>query len=340
MALEFGIFDSIDLGRSAPGAVMHGRLEIAAHAEAIGFDRYHVTEHHGTALSVIPPSLFLAALSQRTSRMRIGTLVYVVPDHEPLRLAEDVATLDQLTRGRFDFGVGRGVSPFELEYFGVAAAESDAILRRSLAAILESYRTGAFTHPTEARPVANLPTLPVQTPHPPLWYASGTPATAARVGAEGHNLVARWEGGALPAIASEFWDAWRAAHGGEPEPRMGAAAGVYVGESDAGAMDRYLTAGHVYWERLTSLWHEHGVTGADHLYEPQDMLDKQNALVGSAATVRDRLAAMLESAEINYFELTTTFGDLSVEEAKASISRLGGVLDDLRGVAAGARMVG
>ena len=90
--MEFGIFDSFDLGRQGPGEVLAGRLRFAAEAERSGIGHYHVTEHHGTPLSVCPsPNLFLAALSQRTARMRLGVLVNVLPAHNVFRLAEAVA---------------------------------------------------------------------------------------------------------------------------------------------------------------------------------------------------------------------------------------------------------
>ena len=334
MTLEFGIFDSIDLGRSTPSEVLDGRLQIAAYAEECGFDRYHVTEHHGTTLSVSPsPSLFLAALSQRTTRMRIGTLVYVIPMYEPLRLAEEVAVLDRLTGGRFDFGAGKGVSPFELEYFGVSAADSAGIFRDHLGAILEAHETGVFTHPRVERPPTRLSVTPVQQPHPQIWLASATPDTVDWAAANGYNLVSRWEAGQLPSVAERYWTAWHAAGGSGPEPRVGCAAHCYVGESDAAAEDRYLQAGQVLWERLTSLWHEHGVTGADFLYDPKDMLEKSNAVIGSPDTVRDRLAAMLEETDINYFELTPTFGDLTVEEAQQNLRGISGIMPDLRAIA-------
>src|SRR5882762_35324 len=103
MSFAFGIFDSFDLGISTPGEVLANRLDFAVAAEAAGIEHYHVTEHHGTPLSVCPsPNLFLAALSQRTSRMRLGPLVYVLPAYDPLRLAEEIAVLDQLSGGRLD----------------------------------------------------------------------------------------------------------------------------------------------------------------------------------------------------------------------------------------------
>jgi alkanesulfonate monooxygenase SsuD/methylene tetrahydromethanopterin reductase-like flavin-dependent oxidoreductase (luciferase family) len=88
MSLHFGIFDSLDLGNAGPGDLLADRLRFAQEAERLGFGHYHVTEHHGTPLSVCPsPNLFTAALSQRTSSMRIGALVNVLPAYDPFRLA-------------------------------------------------------------------------------------------------------------------------------------------------------------------------------------------------------------------------------------------------------------
>ena len=74
-----------------------------------------MSEHHSTPLNLTPsPSVFLAAVAQRTKRLRLGALVYVLPAHHPLRLAEEICMLDHLSHGRAEIGVGRGVSPFEL----------------------------------------------------------------------------------------------------------------------------------------------------------------------------------------------------------------------------------
>ena len=101
MRFEFGIFDSFDLGGVEPGQVMTERLEFAVEAERVGFDHYHLAEHHGTPLSVCPsPNLFLSALTQRTRTIRMGALVYVLPAYDPFRLAEEIAALDQLSGGR------------------------------------------------------------------------------------------------------------------------------------------------------------------------------------------------------------------------------------------------
>src|SRR3984885_2119495 len=177
---EFGIFDSFDQGNSTPGQVIANRLDFAVEAERAGIAHYHVTEHHGTPLSVCPsPNLFLAALSQRTSVLRIGALVTVLPMYEPLRLAEEIAILDQLTGGRLDVGVGSGVSPYELAYFGIDGEQARARYAETLPVILRALETGRMTHTgTLLRDYdVELSVGPVQRPPPPLWYASANTAT-------------------------------------------------------------------------------------------------------------------------------------------------------------------
>jgi alkanesulfonate monooxygenase SsuD/methylene tetrahydromethanopterin reductase-like flavin-dependent oxidoreductase (luciferase family) len=253
VSFAFGIFDSFDLGNSTPGAVLADRLDLAVAAEAAGIAHYHVTEHHGTPLSVCPsPSLFLAALSQRTSTMRIGALVHVLPAYDPLRLAEEIATLDQLCHGRLDFGAGRGVSPYELRYFGIAEADSRALYTETLEAVTRALRTGRMVHRGERLRDydVELSVRPVQHPHPPLWYASSNAGTAEWAGANDVNFVGRWNGGTFTATAETYWTAWEARPGPRTgAPRVGVAATVYTAATDDQALDRYRKANDVFARR-------------------------------------------------------------------------------------------
>jgi alkanesulfonate monooxygenase SsuD/methylene tetrahydromethanopterin reductase-like flavin-dependent oxidoreductase (luciferase family) len=219
-AFEFGIFDSFDQGDSTPGQVIASRLDFAVEAERAGIAHYHVTEHHGTPLSVCPsPSLFLAALSQRTTTMRIGTLVHVLPMYEPLRLAEEIAVLDQLTDGRLDMGVGSGVSPYELGYFGLDAAQARARYAETLTAVTQALKTGRLRHTgTLLRDYdVELSVGPVQRPHPPLWYASSNTATDEWAGARrprrlhGESGAGRGVVAELPSLAAAITSRWAAA---------------------------------------------------------------------------------------------------------------------------------
>ncbi len=108
--ITFGLFDWVDSdGRRDAGQLYRERLDLLADAESQGFDIYHVAEHHGTPLGLVPsPSVFLAAAAMRTTRIRLCPLVYVLPLYHPARLAEEIAMLDQLSEGRLEIGVRKG----------------------------------------------------------------------------------------------------------------------------------------------------------------------------------------------------------------------------------------
>ncbi len=122
---SFGMFDHVDRSDEPLGALYEHRLKLVEAAEAAGFRTYHVAEHHATRLGMAPsPGIFLAAVAQRTRRIRFGPLVYLLPRYTPLRLIEEIAMLDQMSGGRFELGVGRGISPYELAYCGIDFLEA------------------------------------------------------------------------------------------------------------------------------------------------------------------------------------------------------------------------
>jgi alkanesulfonate monooxygenase SsuD/methylene tetrahydromethanopterin reductase-like flavin-dependent oxidoreductase (luciferase family) len=110
--MKFGIFDHMDRSGAPFGEQYESRLQLIEAYDRGGFYAYHVAEHHGTPLGYSPsPSVFLAAVAQRTKRLHFGPLVYLLPLYHPLRLIEEICMLDQMSGGRFELGVGRGVSP-------------------------------------------------------------------------------------------------------------------------------------------------------------------------------------------------------------------------------------
>jgi alkanesulfonate monooxygenase SsuD/methylene tetrahydromethanopterin reductase-like flavin-dependent oxidoreductase (luciferase family) len=261
--------------------------------------------------------------------MRIGPLVNVLPMYDPLRLAEEIAILDQLTGGRLDLGVGSGVSPYELGYFGIDASEARARYAETLRAVTKALTTGRMRHSgTLLRDYdVELSVGPVQRPYPPLWYASSNTATAEWAGANGVNFVGRWnDGGFIPA-ARAYRDAWRSSTArppggphGDAEPRVGTAAHVYIGRTDAEALERFRKANDVFARQLLKLWHDNGNHNADHLYDTDRTMANGNSLVGSADTVAAKLIAQVSQAPVNYFEATLAFGDLTADEAKANLA--------------------
>src|SRR6201988_4831189 len=118
--LKFGVFDHLDRGHLPIATLYEERLQIIEHFERTGFHAYHLAEHHSTPLGMAPsPSVFLAAVAERTTRLRFGPLVWPMPLHHPLRLIEEICMLDQLSGGRLDIGFGRGAAPIELGYYSV-----------------------------------------------------------------------------------------------------------------------------------------------------------------------------------------------------------------------------
>src|SRR5712691_9275684 len=118
--MKFGVFDHIDDAGVPLGQLYADRLAFAEALDRSGFYGYHVAEHHTTPLgAAASPGLMFGALSQRTQKLRFGPMVYLLPFYHPLRLIEEVCMLDQLSNGRFQLGVGRGVSIYETQAYGL-----------------------------------------------------------------------------------------------------------------------------------------------------------------------------------------------------------------------------
>ncbi len=117
--LEIGIFDHVDRGSAPLRQFYEERLRAVEAFDRLGFYSYHIAEHHFTPLGMAAsPGIFLSAVAQRTRRLRFGPMVYCLPLYHPLRLAEEVCMLDQMSGGRLDLGVGRGISPLESRTYG------------------------------------------------------------------------------------------------------------------------------------------------------------------------------------------------------------------------------
>src|SRR5918996_790094 len=172
--VAFGLFDWIDRGKAPLHQLYEERLQLLEAADAAGFFCYHLAEHHATPLGMAPsPGLFLTAAAQRTQRIRLGPLVYLLPLYNPLRLIEEICMLDHLSGGRLELGIGRGISPYELGYFGVPDdASARSLYDEALAVILAGLTNERL--PFEGRHFryrdVPMELRPLQQPYPPLWY--------------------------------------------------------------------------------------------------------------------------------------------------------------------------
>src|SRR4029077_80188 len=123
--MQIGLFDHVEHGDRPLARLFDERLKFVEAAEAAGIYCLHVAEHHATPLNMVPvPGVYLGAVARTVKRMRLGPLVYLLPLYSPLRLIEEICMLDHLSHGRLDVGVGRGVSPYELEFHNVVHDDS------------------------------------------------------------------------------------------------------------------------------------------------------------------------------------------------------------------------
>jgi alkanesulfonate monooxygenase SsuD/methylene tetrahydromethanopterin reductase-like flavin-dependent oxidoreductase (luciferase family) len=193
--------------RTLPGSgqslaqLYRDHLEEAVLAEELGFDCVWASEHHFSPDAWSPaPFVFLAAVAARTKRVRLGTYVLLLPLHNPIRIAEDVAVLDNLSDGRVDLGVGIGSSPREFTTFGVPLENRLGRTFEALRIIERCFVGERFDHAGKYYefPDVHMTTTPVQLPGPPIlvaamgeqsvrWTARRGYGTAAGVG-RGHDL--------------------------------------------------------------------------------------------------------------------------------------------------------
>jgi alkanesulfonate monooxygenase SsuD/methylene tetrahydromethanopterin reductase-like flavin-dependent oxidoreductase (luciferase family) len=149
--------------------------------DRLGFDCAWLVEHHFTReySHCSKPELVLAAASQRTTRIRMGHAIVPLPLHHPLHVAERAATLDLLSAGRLELGIGRGFAPREYAAFGRDMADSRALVNEALLVLRHAFRAAPFAHDGRHWQLPACDVLPkfVQAPHPPLWSAAVSPET-------------------------------------------------------------------------------------------------------------------------------------------------------------------
>ncbi|OZM77104.1 LLM class flavin-dependent oxidoreductase [Pseudonocardia sp. MH-G8] len=192
--MQIGLFHSIQWPEGSDQSDRYAQaLTQACHADALGFDSVWLTEHHFSRHGIVSDSLMvLAHLAARTSHVRLGTAVSVLPLHHPLRFAEAAATADQLSGGRIDLGIGRGYQPGEFRGFGVDIAEKNAmfdealeVLRLVWSADGPASHSGTYFSFEDAAPQPR----PFQQPHPPLWVATDSPGGLAMCAAQDWGVL-------------------------------------------------------------------------------------------------------------------------------------------------------
>jgi alkanesulfonate monooxygenase SsuD/methylene tetrahydromethanopterin reductase-like flavin-dependent oxidoreductase (luciferase family) len=329
----FGIFDHIeDIPGTPTHRLLQERLALAKLADEAGFESFHLAEHHGSALCMAPTQeIFIAAASQITQTIRFGPMVKLLPLHHPVQILEDMCTVDQLTGGRLDFGVGRGVSPIEHAWFGSRWTESRERFEDTLGIICNAFATGEISsagsvyHDFPAMPLA---TRPFQDPIP-FWYP-GNPVVAGR-----HGMSLMCAGGVPQSTYEAYLESWEAHRadtlrldGPDSRPRIGCTMilAIRPTEKEALAISRRGVDGLI---RRTKHIHTY-----DHLVlseaECERAIGPLNAILahieeavtagaGTPEQITERLAALLETGLVDHIALQVPTGDMSYDEARRTV---------------------
>jgi alkanesulfonate monooxygenase SsuD/methylene tetrahydromethanopterin reductase-like flavin-dependent oxidoreductase (luciferase family) len=214
-------------------------LEFNIEAEARGLHGSFLVEHHFTGWNQVSATLMLlTCLAMRTSTLRLGTAVMTLPWHNPVLLAEQAATLDLVSGGRLDFGVGKGYRHTEFKGFGIAPEEAQGRFDEALAVILRAWTTRhRFSHQGRFWRFEDIVVEPptAQQPHPPLWVAGGSAPSIRNAAARGFNLIL--DQYADPATIGERIALYRgeraAAYGAFDPMQVAVARQVYLARDDA-----------------------------------------------------------------------------------------------------------
>ncbi len=330
--MEFGLFVEWP---NAGDRIWHEAFEESVSqvrlAEESGFDFCLIAEHHFSDYGIAPsPLLEALAFARATSRIRIGTGVAVLPEWQPLRLAEEMAVVDQLSGGRFIAGVGRGFVPFEQERLGVVVEEGRARFEESLDVLVQAWTATDFTyagrHVRVDHPTTVLP-RPLQTPHPPIWLAGASAESAELIGSRGLTAITSGAAG-LERLREQHGEYVRARHrhGRGDEPlHVVAQTQVHVAETAAEAR---ATLPFARWQaravaRIVQGRVTRGVLDASPAEDdPSDEVLLSRQFIGTPDEIVQRLSA-LNDAGVTHVSMLMEFGGLDAARIERSIRLVG-----------------
>ncbi len=322
--MEFGVFDHLDRAGNPLPDYYEDRLKVTEAYDRAGFYGYHIAEHHSTPLGMGPsPNVFLAAVAQRTQRLRFGPMVYVVPLYHPIRLISEICMLDQMSNGRLDISFGRGASPIELEYFGTDPAQSQDIYNEAVEVILAGLTHKRLTFHGKHFDFDDVPMElePRQKPHPPIWYGAHAPDSAARPARRKLNIVNLDATDEVRLTVASYRKTWRETQGAAPLPKIGLGRFIVVGKTDAEAM-RLASRAYRPWHDSFTFLPRLRRRGQMHPRPPEfeALMACGQGVAGSPATVRELLAGQMDETGCNYLVGQFTFGDMTLQESLQSIA--------------------
>ncbi|HET8997743.1 MAG TPA: LLM class flavin-dependent oxidoreductase [Acetobacteraceae bacterium] len=260
--MQFGLFGAASAQRGGPdvdsAAGFKDYIEYLIEAEALGYHSSFIVEHHFTGFGQVSATLnLLTWIGARTRNLRLGTAVIVLPWHNPVLLAEQAATIDLLSGGRLDFGIGKGYRHNEFASFRIPMEEAEPRFEEAIDIITQSWTSnerfnfhGKYWQFDDI--IVEPPTY--QKPHPPFWQGAGHPESISRVAKRGHNLLV--DQFCPLNVAAERVALYKAAmqqHGFAYDPSMAGVARAFHVARDAADKDAAIERRLVAQRRMTEI---------------------------------------------------------------------------------------
>ena len=308
--MKFGLFGGAVAKRGGESADSSGYtrvLDMICEADTLGFHSVFMVEHHFTGIGQISATLStLCYLAAKTKNIRLGTGVTVLPWHNPVLVAEQAATVDLLSGGRFEFGVGKGYRDLEFHGFCMPKEEAQSRYEESLEIILKSFTSDErFSYSGKYWQFEDILVEPptVQKPHPPIWIAAGSDDSIAAVARSGHNVMFdQFAGIERTFDRLEIWKRTCAEIGRPYDPmQVTVARGLTVVRTDAeyeAALDARRERNKQFVARFGNLPGQEGkAAGCSSQRQPQSysdtlFADESGAMIGKPEQIIAQLKAM------------------------------------------------
>jgi len=311
----------------------------ARRAEALGFGSFWLAEHHfhGFGGMLPSPQIVIPRLAAETERIRFGTGVALLPFHNPLRIAEDYATVDVLADGRFDFGVGLGFQKWEADNLDAPLETARARFAEHLDIVLKAWSEDYLTYEGEFHQYHNLCVLPkpLQRPHPPVWLAATQTHESFRwAGERGYAMMTIGFLHDVPGLKERidvYREAYRAAGHPPAGERVVGTYHTYLGTSTAEA--REIGARGLQWYQ-GSASQAHGMGGVQAGFQAHEQViqrtrtlrfeefqDLGRVVVGDPAACREQVARLREELGLTHLLCNFALGGMSADEILRSMDR-------------------
>ncbi|MCH8744229.1 MAG: LLM class flavin-dependent oxidoreductase [Chloroflexi bacterium] len=334
--MKFGLFTHIPWPEGAePQQLFEEVTQQAIHGEELGFESIWLAEHHFTRYGLGASSLVIASsIAARTKKIRLGTAVLVPPLHNPIRLAEDTATLDVISGGRLDVGYGRGAGGSEYTGFNLDREESQQRFQEAIEMVQGLWTTPEYTHQGRFYRAnkTNLVPMPLQKPHPPVYIgATRTLETLKFVVSTGHSLCIGVVLDHTDAIdlCQRFAEMSKEAGFNVPISGIPFFRYFYVAETEAQA--RQDTEAALNWTLDVGQWRRAFTEGSEVYHKLEDWrktrtemppsydyLFENRAIIGSPEQCIAKIKA-LQDQGIEYFGPNFSFGNMEHQKVVKSM---------------------